>query len=36
MTKKLIGQALVSAIVCTVAAISGVAMMVMAGSAIKD
>ena len=36
MTKKFIGQALASAIVCAVAAIAGVAMMVMAGSAIKE
>ena len=36
MTKKLIGQAAASLIVCTLAAITGVAMMVLAGNAIKE
>lgn len=36
MVKKLIGQVAVSAMVCTVAAIGGVAMMAFAGSRIKE
>ena len=36
MIKKLIGQVVVSAIVCAVAAIGGVAMMAFAGCKIKE
>ena len=36
MGKKLIGQIAVSAIVTTLAAITGVAMMVLAGDKVKD
>ena len=36
MIKKRIGQIAASAIVCTVAAIVGVALMVVAGNNIKD
>ena len=36
MTKKFIGQMAVSTIVCTIAAITGVAMMVMSGNMIKE
>ena len=36
MVKKLIGQVAVSVIVCTLAAIGGIAMMEFAGSKIKE
>ncbi len=36
MTKKIIGRAAASVIVMTLAAITGVAMMVLAGNAIKE
>ena len=36
MSKKLFGHVAASLIVCTLGAIAGIAMMVLAGSAIKD
>mgnify|MGYP007070202518 FL=1 len=36
MTKRFIGQVAASMIVCTIAAITGVAMMVMSGNIIKE